>query len=174
MNVTPWERDRAQLLANAMRELVTRGTEGAEVIYPVIAPANLPAETDSQVRLTAYGIVSILSTHEPWITVGWPEAPAFENSCSSYGAGNRVVQFRKENGRVHIRGLVLGASIGTVIFTLPAGYRPVDVYENFSIMADGSHANLVIQPDGLIYINIAVSGTPENYASFAGVNFFPD
>jgi hypothetical protein len=173
MIVKAWEKERAQLVADAMRDLITMGVTGAEYQDPLVASADVPVSADAQARLAAYGILAALNTHEPWITVGSGGAPPFENSCSHYAGGNRLVQFRKENGRVVIRGLVAGAFLATVIFTLPPGYRP-SLYENLLMSAEGMDANLVVQPDGQIYLNIASAANPENYASFAGVNFFPD
>lgn len=172
MIVLPWEKDRAQVVASAMRDVVTQGVSGADLSNPLITASQLPADMDLQARLAAYGMLSALNVHEPWIAVGSAAVP-FLNGCSNYGAGNRPVQFRKENGRIFIRGLVAGAGINTVIFNLPFGYRP-SIHENCTMSAEGLHANLVVPPTGGVHINIATSTTPQNYASFAGVTFFPD
>ncbi len=170
MIVSEWEKNRAQLVADAIRDLITRGVQGADPQAPLLTAEQIPAAADAQGRLTAYGILAALNTHEPWINVGTPEVP-FLNGTYNYAAGNRPVQFRKEYGRVFIRGLVADVTVGLPIFVLPEGYRP-SIYENLAALAEGGDANLVIQPDGTVYINLTPSGT--SYCSFAGVTFFPD
>jgi hypothetical protein len=59
---------------------------------------------------------------EDWHYVGEAGEPAFENS---WGSGQQAVAFRiRESGIVDIEGVASGGTPGTVIFTLPAGYRP--------------------------------------------------
>lgn len=53
-------------------------------------------------------------------------APTLLNSWVNFGAGTATAGYQKDaNGFVHIRGLVKnGSGLGTVVFTLPVGYRP--------------------------------------------------
>ncbi len=169
MIVLPWERDRAQAVADATRRVILDGVSGADLIAPQLTVEILPAPavTDPNIRAAAYGMAAAINHTEPW------QALALDASfgVTNYGGGNRLAQFYLEFGRtVHLRGLIAGAGLGVPIAQLPAGYRP-DLYENAPVMADGYPANLVIQPDGWMYINIAYSATPENYASLLGVHF---
>ena len=62
---------------------------------------------------------------DPWHVVGAAGEPAFENGWVNYGSGFAPAAFRKSpDGRVHIRGLVVGGATNSNIFTLPAGYWP--------------------------------------------------
>jgi hypothetical protein len=64
---------------------------------------------------------------EPFHIVGDPGEPAFENSWVNFGAGTPPASFYKDPlGRVHLRGTVQNGTTGTVIFTLPVGYRPAN------------------------------------------------
>lgn len=170
MNVFAWEKRRADLIATAMKDVIVNGVFGDDVIPTTLSAAiraQILADTslDPQLRLAAYGMLAGLREVEPW------QAPTFQGSSTNYGGGNMPVAFFKDPfGQVHLRGLVAGASVSTVIFTLPPGYRPSQ-YVNVGITADRRFANLVIQPDGQIYINAADSATPQNYASFASVYF---
>lgn len=62
---------------------------------------------------------------EEWHEVGDTNEPAFENSWANYGSGYSTAGFMKDpHGMVKLRGVVQSGSSGTVVFTLPAGYRP--------------------------------------------------
>lgn len=71
----------------------------------------------------------------PWIFVGTigldgvddvltPDSPAFKNSWTNSLGEDPPVSFTVVNGWVHIRGGFVGGANGTVVFTLPPGYRP--------------------------------------------------
>src|SRR4051812_16664738 len=51
-------------------------------------------------------------------------APAFQNGWANFDA-QRVGRFYKHNGRTYLEGIVASGPIGSAIFTLPVGYRPV-------------------------------------------------
>lgn len=62
---------------------------------------------------------------DPWHVVGAAGEPAFENGWVNFGGGLSTVAFRKDpEGRVWLRGQAKSGTAGTVLFTLPAGYRP--------------------------------------------------
>lgn len=67
---------------------------------------------DASGKLYAPGIV-----HESW------RIPTFQNGWVEYDS-NYPVRYRKENGRVWVKGLAKSGTIGTAIFTFPIGYRP--------------------------------------------------
>lgn len=67
---------------------------------------------------------------EDWHEVGASGEPAFENSWANYGGAFTVVAFRKlSSGLVVVKGLTTGGG-GTLVFTLPSGYRPAETLIN--------------------------------------------
>ena len=61
----------------------------------------------------------VLPTEEDW------NAPAFSGTWSNFGGGyNPAGYFKDPWGVVHLRGLVKSTIMSTIIFNLPAGYRP--------------------------------------------------
>lgn len=53
-----------------------------------------------------------------------PESPPFQNSWTNSLGVDDPVWFTRINGWVHIGGGFLGGADGTVVFTLPVGFRP--------------------------------------------------
>jgi hypothetical protein len=96
---------------------------------------------------------------DQWHTVGAAGEPAFQNSWTNYAAGYTLTAFRKApDGKVFIRGFVTGGSVavGTPIFTLPVGYRPLTkvVLDTTSNNAQGQ---VQVNPDGTVVINQGVA-----------------
>lgn len=91
---------------------------------------------------------------EAWHVVGAAGEPAFQNSWVNYGSGYGDAAFRKRpDGVVELAGMVKSGTANGVIFTLPAGYRPVrpgftgdmfipgaasDTFSQIRVRADGS------------------------------------
>lgn len=64
---------------------------------------------------------------EDWHQIGAAGEPTFGGAFVNYGAGYAGAGFRRyADGTVELRGLVKTGTAGQTIFTLPAGYRPVD------------------------------------------------
>jgi hypothetical protein len=61
------------------------------------------------------------------IPVGTSGYPAFVNSWGSLASPNGVAAFYKANGRVYLSGGVTGGALASIIWTMPAGYRPVGI-----------------------------------------------
>src|SRR5713226_1140949 len=67
-----------------------------------------------------------------WANIGDPGAPVFQNGWARYAASSTPLNtdvsptsFAKDaQGIVRLRGASKGGTVGTVGFTLPAGYRP--------------------------------------------------
>ena len=69
-------------------------------------------------------LIASLQAVDTWHEVGAVDEPVFENSWVNFGAGYYDLSFFKDAlGWVHIRGMVKLGTVGTIIFTLPAGYR---------------------------------------------------
>ncbi|MEE9430690.1 MAG: hypothetical protein V3V16_06585 [Melioribacteraceae bacterium] len=67
-------------------------------------------------------------------------APSLLNSWTNYNAGfNPTAYFKDSNGIVHLRGMIKSGASGTVIFTLPNGYRP-QYHEVHSTISFGTNA----------------------------------
>jgi len=66
-----------------------------------------------------------LGADAAWHLVGGGGEPAFENDWSNVGGAYEVAAYRiTANGWVFLKGRVDGGAIDTVVFTLPATYRP--------------------------------------------------
>lgn len=75
---------------------------------------------------TAVGNVSLAP--EAWHLVGSGGGePAFQNGWLNYTAvaNSQVLRFRRWGNLVRIEGAIKSGATGTVVFTLPAGYRPL-------------------------------------------------
>jgi hypothetical protein len=77
---------------------------------------------NAHLKTTSYFNQLALSSYkeeELWIDV------TFQNNWVNYGNGyNPPAYFKDSSGIVHLRGMVMNGTIGSAIFTLPAGYRP--------------------------------------------------
>lgn len=99
---------------------------------------------------------------EAWIT------PTFLNGWAPHGT-SQVGYYKDSLGTVHLRGRVSGASAASVIFNLPADYRPsrtinVPVFERLNKVE-----MLEVTTSGGIYS----FGVPGYYISLDGVSFRP-
>jgi len=72
---------------------------------------------------------------DTWHLVGATGEPAFQSGWSNVSSQGHPLAFRKDPfGKVMLRGVVSGGAVDSVIFTLPAGYRPASTagtYERF-------------------------------------------
>jgi hypothetical protein len=88
-------------------------------------------------------------TMESWRYVGQPGEPAFESGWTNYG-GFSPASFRKfPDGRVLVRGLVMGGTPTGAVFTLPPGYRP----PGSLIFAQS------MNPNQWVRLNVSVNGS---------------
>lgn len=96
--------------------------------------------------------------------VGAAGQPAFQNSWVNYGAGFLPAGFYKDPfGIVHLRGTISnapGVAASTVIYTLPAGYRPsakmVCDAQNLTTAA-GAYARVDIDTGGNLIVGAIVA-----------------
>jgi hypothetical protein len=87
-----------------------------------------------------------------WTAVGATGAPTFQNSWANFGGVFPPAQFRKlSDGMVVIEGLVTGGADGTVVFTLPVGYRPVKQVRFAQSGQDGVIA-VAVDPTGNVLV----------------------
>lgn len=94
---------------------------------------------------------------------------------ANYGAGYDAAAYRKENGRVHLRGLVTRTDgvppARSAIGTLPAGYRPPQRMI-FAVNGGPQVVRVDVAPNGQV---IWVSGTlaEKDYTSLDTISFAP-
>lgn len=88
----------------------------------------------------------------------WIAGPAFQNAWVNYGGGQSPAGYGIDGlGFVHLRGLIKSGLVasGTIIFTLPAGYRP-EYEEIFCVSSnDGAETfgRVDVLPNGNVVIN---------------------
>ncbi|MEY2512003.1 MAG: hypothetical protein QOE26_2766 [Verrucomicrobiota bacterium] len=126
------------------------------------APTAAVGTSTTQIATTAF-----VQTNEAW------NNPTFSNGWTDAGSGNQTTGYRKERGRVYLRGVVSGGTntTGTIIFNLAAGYRP-SAYEIFRADAVGSGAGVKIGTNGNVVID--TPGSSNAYLSLCGISFATD
>jgi hypothetical protein len=78
----------------------------------------------------------------------------FQNSWGNVGTPWTPAAYRKDGqGFVHVKGVVIGGANNTVMFTLPAGYRP-GAQENYPASSSGAYAQVRLGTDGTVYVVI--------------------
>ncbi len=88
-----------------------------------VAFATAPGASGREVHLDS--VVFEQPREEGWHAVGGTNEPAFANSWVNFGGVYAPARFRRDiNGWVTVEGLVKSGTVGTTVFTLPAGYRP--------------------------------------------------
>lgn len=96
--------------------------------------------------------------------LNWLSVTTFLNSWVNFGGVYRPAQYTKDPmGFVHVRGIVKSGSVGTFIFQLPVGFRPLRYTEAFASMAStGGTANLC-------RLEVDLNGNV--YHAFGGVDY---
>lgn len=113
---------------------------------------------------------SALMTPEKVHIVGATGEPAYAAGWAYYGSVFNTPGFWKDaDGIVHLRGLCAGTgtTVGTTIFTLPPGYRPV-LQELLVAVANNAIARIDVQADGQIKYAAGANGT---WVSLDGMTF---
>jgi len=83
-------------------------------------------------------------------------APTLLNSWANFGSGYNTAGYAKDpGGVVRLRGLISGgtATAGTVLFTLPVGYRPA-ARELFVVLSNNAIGRVDIETNGNVTIQI--------------------
>ena len=91
-----------------------------------------------------------------WHKIGSAGEPAFQNSWVNYETvetnWSHAYFMKDAMGFVHIKGMVKsGSPVTSVIFTLPAGYRPLK-YHRWATISYDALANMEIRGNGEIVV----------------------
>ena len=98
--------------------------------------------------------------------------PTLLNNWLHFDTGFVKASYWKDSDNmVHIRGLIRNGatSSGTIIFTLPVGYRP-SYREIFTVNIDGGSGRIDVLADGSVMLQIASAG----YTSLSGISFLAE
>lgn len=95
-------------------------------------------------------LVDALETTEPWREVGATGQPAFQGTWVNFGGSAEPLRFLKDAlGWVHVFGRAKSGTSGTVVFTLPDGYKPSHAIFFPGLVAGAPAGSFVeIQADG--------------------------
>lgn len=93
-------------------------------------------------------------------------APSLLNSWVAQSNYMPAGYRKDENNIVHLRGNLTGGAAGTVIFTLPVGYRPAN-FGTFAALGSGGLAWIEIRPNGDVFTATA----PSNLTGINGIQF---
>jgi len=93
--------------------------------------------------------------------------PAFQNSWVAFGTSDAIPGFYKDAwGNVYLQGTLKSGTVGTTMFTLPAGYRPQRIVI-FPVASNAAFGVCVVNVDGTV---VASAGS-NTYFSLAGIVF---
>lgn len=183
MNVDKWglQSDGGTYLTKAVADLPATYPLGISEFRCNDAPLvgwafTVNAIDDHQLQLN-YGYVNgyrrVLTRHgrgnawDAWD--GVPVAPALQNGWVDFGGtDNTSAYWRDLHGAVHLRGKIKSGTIaaGTIIFALPAYYRPLGD-ETFVVASNGALGTIKVLAAGYVVTDI-VSAT---YVSLSGISF---
>jgi hypothetical protein len=131
-------------------------------------------DTDSVLQTASVAAQPLDNVHfvggsgEPIMGQNWLN---YDNSAQVPGTGSqRSVGFRKyPDGRVRLFGTIKGGNANSVVFTLPAGYRPRADAPAFAVTA--SVANIYVQIAASGTVTIMGAGTAPSYVFLDGIEF---
>ena len=131
---------------------------------PILGAGEIGFCTDTKEVFIGDGAINIAfanKAQDPWLT------PALLNAWVNFGSGLATCQYMKDSmGFVHLKGLVKNGVIGTVLFTLPVGYRPAET-QHFGTASDNAYGQTVIYNTGDIFLD---RGT-NVWVTISGVTF---
>ena len=112
-------------------------------------------------------LAGIATAAEAWVAV--VGGVGFENSWVNHdGAGTEPAGYYKDPwGVVRLRGLVKSGASGTVVFTLPSGYRPPYDFQQPIIAGYPNIGGVIVGANGLVYVYAAAT----TEVSLHGVSF---
>lgn len=129
--------------------------------------SDIPNIAKSQVTNLVTDLAGKASKNQP----SW-NAPALQNSWANYGGTEATVGYRLDGvGNVRIKGMIRNGTttIGTVIFNLPAGYRPLEDLQIATGSSNGSYvaACLKIKSNG----DVCIESAANTWLTLSGLSF---
>ncbi|WP_408951507.1 hypothetical protein [Lysobacter sp. Hz 25] len=101
------------------------------------------------------------------------QAPTLNASWANYGDVFAVAGYRRDAGRVQLRGLVKAGGGGTAIFVLPVGFRP-PTQQIFTAVSDSSvQARVDVKANGEVLVSQPGAGVL-GWLSLDGIAFFAE
>lgn len=126
----------------------------------------LPVVQGGQTRSTTTATVADLRK-------GAWQTPTLNAPWTNYGDVFALAGYRRDAGRVQLRGLVKAGSGGTVVFVLPAGFRP-PAQQIYTAVSDSSvPARVDVRTNGEVLVSQPAAGVL-GWLSLDGVGFFAD
>ncbi|MGO1070623.1 hypothetical protein [Lysobacter sp. CA199] len=91
----------------------------------------------------------------------------------NYGDAFATAAYRRDAGRVQLRGLIKGGAGGTVAFVLPAGFRPATQHLYCAVCDLPGLTRVDVKPSGEVQIMLPSSGTI-GFLSLDGIGYFTE
>lgn len=136
---------------------------GASVLPAALSLTNLKVKL---LEVTDQILVRLDKQHD----VGAAGEPPFQNAWVNFGGTEDTARFWKDPwGVVHLAGCMKTGVIGTVAFTLPAGYRPSAV-QNFNSLSNNALGITVVTPNGNVNPAVGAAGAAVSYY-LSGITF---
>lgn len=101
------------------------------------------------------------------------QAPTLNSPWTNYGDVFATAGYRRDAGRVQLRGSVKGGAGGTAIFVLPAGLRPPAQQIYMTVSDSGVPARVDIKANGEVLVSQPGAGVL-GWLSLDGIGFFTD
>lgn len=159
---TVYEISLAQILVVGGQTYITANAvtdeRGKEVICPWAGSKILP-NFDNAALEQLVNDITALTAPQPWINVvlqnGWKEV-----------SGYKPLQYFKDGfGIIHLSGVIAAPSSGSLITTLPIGYRPSkNIYLVVSVWPGLQPQSVLLNTNGQIIIDGALTGAGERYS----------
>lgn len=107
------------------------------------------------------------------LRLGAWQTPALNAPWTNYGDAFAKAGYRKDGNRVQLRGLVKSGSGSSIVFLLPAGFRPL-AQQLFVVNTDIAVAVRVdVRSNGELFLPQTTSG-PLGWLSLDGISFYVD
>jgi len=160
LTVLSWERAIADAAAALNKQALVEGVDGADDLAPVLDQPTFEANqtlTDEGMRKLAYML----------LRAAWSTTPSWE-SLQAYAAngwftgndGRPAASWRRLlDGRIALRGRLIGSSTGPIAGPLPSNARPATTrFATVSASGGSFTALITIRPDGFVYLEAFGTG----------------
>ncbi|MGO1003304.1 hypothetical protein [Lysobacter sp. ESA13C] len=101
------------------------------------------------------------------------QTPTLNAPWANYGDVFASAGYRRDGGRVQLRGLVKAGAGGTAIFVLPTGYRPPTQQIYTAVSDSSTQARVDVKTNGEVLVSQPGAGVL-GWLSLDGVAFFTD